>query len=320
MAAVIKGAMTGAVTLRPMTAADLAEASRVWRLAFGTQFGAPDPTRFRLEVRSVETRFATNPDLCFVAERDGSVVGSVIGMDWGSQIVLGPLTVDPASWGQGIARLLTARFLEAADARRAPLVSLFTFPQSTTHVRLYESFGFAPMHLTPILTKAAAQPTTDVSHRLFQNARHGERSGLLEQCRAIAVSNLAGLDLSREIEAVDRQILGDTILTEAEGAVAGFAICHTGAGEAGKGNMFVKFASVRPRDAAAFERLVDAVERVATERGLERITFGINTARRDAYRRVIARGYRASLIGVAMHRPDTVGTLRRELYVIDDYR
>jgi predicted N-acetyltransferase YhbS len=303
-----------------MTAADVAEATRVWRLAFGTQLGAPDPARFRLEVRSVETRFTTNPGLCFVAERAGSVVGSVIGMDWGSQVVLGPLTVDPVCWGKGIARLLTARFLEAADGRRAPLVSLFTFPQSATHVRLYESFGFEPMHLTPILTKPVAGPTADVSYRLFRNAREGEHAGLLEQCRAICDSNLRGLDLSREIEAVDRQSVGDTILTEAEGAVTGFAICHTGAGEAGRGNMFVKFAAVRPRDAAAFEHLVDAVESVAAERGAERITLGINTARRDAYRRLIARSYRASLIGVAMHRPDVPGTLRSELYVIDDCR
>jgi predicted N-acetyltransferase YhbS len=312
--------MTGAPTIRPMTAADLAEASRVWRLAFGTQFGAPDPTRFRLEVRSVETRFATNPDLCFVAERDGSVVGSVMGMDWGSQVVLGPLTVDPASWGQGIARLLTARFLEAADARHAPLVSLFTFPQSAIHVRLYESFGFAPMHLTPILTKPVAEPAVDITHRLFRGAHEGARADLLGQCRAISDSNLEGLDLGGEIEAVDRQKLGDTILTEVEGRVTGFAICHIDAGEAGKGNMFVKFAAVRPRDAAAFGRLVDAIEGVAAERGVERVTLGINTARRDAYHRLIARGYRASLIGVAMHRPDTVGTLRPELYVIDDYR
>jgi len=307
-------------TIRPMTAADIAAATRIWRLAFAQQFGAPDPERYRTDVRTVETRFATCPELCFVAEREGRLVGSIIGMDWGGMTVLGPLTIDPVYWGQGIARLLTARFLEAADARDAPLVALYTFPQSATHLRLYESFGFAPMQLTPVLTKSVASATARATFRLFREIGAAQRAPLLAQCRAISTAVLPGLDLSREIAAVDRLSLGDTVLLETEGAVAGFAICHVGDGEAGHGNLFVKFAAVRPDDAAGFERLIDAIEAVASARAVERVTLGVSTARRDAYRRLIARGYRAQIVGVIMHRPDQPGTLRPDLYVIDDSR
>jgi len=312
--------MTSTPAIRPMTDADLAAATRIWRLAFAAQFNAPDPERYRHDVRTVETRFATYPELCFVAEREGRLLGNIIGMDWGGEVVLGPLTVDPACWGRGIARLLTARFLEVADARDAPLVSLFTFPQSTTHLRLYESFGFAPMQLTPVLRKEVSLPTGTAPCGLYRDVPGSHRAALLGQCRAVSGSMFPDLDLSREIEAVDRLRLGDTILLEDDGTVAGFAVCHIGAGEAGGGNLFVKFAAVRPGDAAAFERLLDAIEAVAAERRMQSITAGINTARRDAYRRLTVRGYRATIVGVAMHRPDQAGTLRPDLYVIDDRR
>jgi hypothetical protein len=82
----------------------------------------------------------------------------------------------------------------------------------------------------------------------------------------------------------------------------------------------VKFAAVHPGAASEFEGLLDAIEALAAERGVQRITAGVNTARRDAYRRMVARGFRAGLVGVAMQRPDSPGTLRPDLYIIDDWR
>src|SRR5580698_1583941 len=111
--------MTADIVVRPMAVGDLAEATRVYRLAFGTFLGAPDPARFRLDVRTLETRFATDPGAAFVAECGGRLLGCAVGMDWGSQFVVGPLAVDPGCWGQGVARLLTAAILESA-ARREP--------------------------------------------------------------------------------------------------------------------------------------------------------------------------------------------------------
>jgi predicted N-acetyltransferase YhbS len=304
-----------------MTAADLDAAALVWRLAFGTHFGAQEPARFREDMRFIETRFATDPAFAFVAERDGRILGSIIGMDWGSQLVLGPLSVDPAFWGKGLARLLVARFLAAADARGTKLTTLFTFPQSTVHLGLYESFGFVPMYLTPILGKAVGDGAPREVGRLFSALPAAERGATLAACSAVTDELCDGLDLRRQIEAMAAQRLGETVLVERDGAVAGFAICHLGVGsEAGAGVLFVKFAAVRPGAAAEFERLLDAVEALAAARAVRRIALGINTGRRDAYRRVVARGFRAEFVGVAMHRPDGIGTLGADRYVIDDWR
>jgi predicted N-acetyltransferase YhbS len=314
--------MTGDVVVRPMAAGDLAEAARVYRLAFGTFLGAPDPTRFRLDIRTLETRFATDPGAAFVAEREGRLLGCAVGMDWGSQFVVGPLAVDPACWGQGVARLLTAAILESAARREPALVSLFTHPASTLHLRLYESFGFVPMFLTPVMSKPANQPAiSPPALRLVSALPRPERSIVLDQSRVLTQASFPGLDLRREIEAVEAQRLGETILLEGSGGLAGLALCHIGVGtEAGDGVLFVKFAAVRPGAAAEFERLLDAVEALAGERRVQRIAAGVNAGRRDAYRRMLGRGFRAELVGVAMHRPDGLGTLRPDVYIIDDWR
>ena len=85
--------------------------------------------------------------------------------------------------------------------------------------------------------------------------------------------------------------------------VEAMAVCHAGAGsEAGSDVCYVKFAAVRPGEGGAvrFERLLDACEAFAAESGLGRLVAGVNTGRLDAYRHLLARGYRTQTIGVSM--------------------
>jgi predicted N-acetyltransferase YhbS len=309
------------VTVRPMLAGDLAEATRIFRVAFGTFFKVPDPGRFRLDLSLIETRWRTDPAAAFVAERDGRVVGSVIGMDWGSQLVLGPLTVDPEYWGKGVAQLLVPAILDLAAQRAIKLTTLFTFPQSASHLRLYESFGFVPMYLTPVMSKTVGRAPTSSGARSFSALSPTDQAAALGRSRELTDAILSGLDLRREIQAIQAQHLGETLLLESDDGLTGLALCHIGAGtEAGEGVLFVKFAAVWPAAAEDFERLLDAVDSLAARRGATRIAAGVNTGRRDAYRRMVARGFRTGLVGVAMHRPDQPGTLRPDAYVIDDWR
>jgi hypothetical protein len=101
------------------------------------------------------------------------------------------------------------------------------------------------------------------------------------------------------------------------------AICHCGAGsEAGGGACYIKFGAVAPGPDAAlqFERLLDACESLAAESGLQRLEGGVNAGRRDAWRRMQARGFRPDFIGVAMHRGHRAGYNRPDVYAIDDWR
>jgi hypothetical protein len=132
-----------------------------------------------------------------------------------------------------------------------------------------------------------------------------------------------GLDLERDITAVDEQGLGDTLLLGDGEEIAGFAVCHCGPGtEAGSGACFVKFGAVSPGEGAEsrFARLLDACQALAAERGLSRLIAGVNTARHGAHRMLLERGYRAMLNGVMMLRPNEPAYNRPDAYVIDDLR
>jgi hypothetical protein len=146
---------------------------------------------------------------------------------------------------------------------------------------------------------------------------------VLAECRRLTDTLYPGLDLEREIIALDRQGLGDTILVDGAESVDGFAVCHAGAGsEAGPDACFVKFAAVASGEGAAgrFGRLLDAVEGYAAGRGLSRVVAGVNTGRHEAYRSLLDRGYRALALGVAMHRANEPAYDRPEIYALDDRR
>jgi len=313
------------VAIRPMQRADLDASDRALRLAFGTRLGLPDPMQFRGDSRILQPRWATCPEAAFVAETAGRIAGSIVGMDWGRVFVLGPLSVAPDFAGRGIARKLVRELISRADARGFDLAGLFTFPDSPTHIRLYESFGFVPNTLTPVMAKELAPsvktPDAAGSFALYSALSRAQRDAALADCRAVSGSVFPGLDLSREIAAIAAQGLGETLLLRAGGGLAGFALCHIGPGsEAGSGTLFVKFAACRPGDQAGFERLLASCEALARAKGVPRIVAGCNTAREEAYRQMRARGFRAEIIGVAMHRPGQTGYNRPGIFAIDDWR
>jgi hypothetical protein len=75
--------------------ADLAEADRIFRLAFGTFLGFPNPIEFAGDADYIRTRWTTDPSAAFGAYLDKGLVGSNFATRWGSVAFFGPLTVLP---------------------------------------------------------------------------------------------------------------------------------------------------------------------------------------------------------------------------------
>src|SRR5580704_3602846 len=94
------------ILIRPMREADLPEADRIFRLAFGTFIGFPDPMAFAAGCELIAPRFRHDSDGMYVAEIDGRVAGSAIANRWGSVGFFGPLTVDPKFWDRRVGRRL----------------------------------------------------------------------------------------------------------------------------------------------------------------------------------------------------------------------
>ena len=315
-----------AVRIRPLEPRDLDAADRVMRLAFGTFLGLPDPLAFMGDADYVRSRWRADPEAAFAAEAGGSLAGSNFATSWGSVGFFGPLTVRPDLWDAGIGQLLMEPVLACFERWGTRHAGLFTFAHSTKHVGLYQRFGFWPGHLTAIMSRAVAGSARDtapgVSTRLSAAGRSG-RDVLLAECRELTGAVHDGLDLSAEIRAVSEQGLGDTLLLRDGSRLVGLAVCHAGAGsEAGSGVCYVKFGAVQPGRAAEqdFGRLLEVCEAFAAERGAARLVAGISTARHEAYRMLLARGFRTEIQGVHMHRPSQPGYDRPGVFALDDWR
>jgi hypothetical protein len=76
----------------------------------------------------------------------------------------------------------------------------------------------------------------------------------------------------------------------------------------------------RPGTERHFGALLDAGEALAVHHHAHHVELGRNTRRHEAYAAVMARGYRAGLVGVTMHRANDEGYSRPGTWLIDDWR
>ena len=301
---------------------DLAEAARIVRVAFGTFIGVPDPENFWSDRDYVHGRQRAAHVAAFAAKLDGKLVGSNFATRWGSVGFFGPLTVRPDLQERGVARALLARTMEQFDSWGTPHVGLFTFPHSAKHIALYQKYGFSARFLTAIMS-APAMPRREAGWWRFSQLSETRQQEALRSCRDATDALYSGLDLTEEIKATHAHDLGDTVLVEGGNEIAAFAVCHYGPrSEAGADNCFVKFGAVRDGPAAAqdYSRLLDACEALAAAVDMPKLLAGVNMARHEAYRHLVARGFRTEVQGVAMHRHNDPGYCRPGVYVLDDWR
>jgi hypothetical protein len=197
----------------------------------------------------------------------------------------------PDHWDRGIGKRLLEPVVESFERWGVRQAGLFTFASSPKHLGLYQAYGFWPGQLVAILGKPVS-PDAEGSYELAS-----DESG--PEIRALTDAVFDGLDIGHEVAAVAEQGLGETMLVRRAGKLAGVAVCHCGArSEAGSGTCYVKFGAVAPGETAAdeFEHLLDACESFAVRSGLETLAAGVNAGRLDAYRRLLARGFRAEQI------------------------
>src|ERR1051326_8280492 len=281
------------VSVRRMREEDLPAAGTIFRLAFGTFIGVPDPQNLWPDRDYIRTRWIADSDAAFTAEVDGTVVGSNFATNWGSFAFFGPLTVHPERWNQGIAQRLLAPTMDLFESWKIRYAGLFTFAQSPKHVSLYQKFGFWPRFLTALMWKTPG-PGSVTEWLKYSNLTEDQREQALRACAELTGSILEGLDVRREILAIHSMQLGETVLLWRGDSLEAFACCQCGEGtEAGAGRCYIKFGAVR-RGANAdqvFDHLLDACEALATERRLERVDAGVNTGRGQAYRAMLGRGF-----------------------------
>jgi GNAT superfamily N-acetyltransferase len=309
--------------VRPLKEGDLVNADRIFRVAFGTFLGAPEPDKFFGDCDYVNTRWRTNPNSAFGAWRGGQFLGSNFATNWGSVGYFGPLTVDPTYWEQKVAQRLLEPVIDLFDAWGTKLAGLFTFSHSPKHVSLYQKFGFMPRHLTMLMSKPVLAGTPSTEFERLSTATVGERESIIAACNELTSRVFEGLSVETELRSVLSQSLGDAVLVHDSVGLAGLAVCHTGPGtEAGGGACFVKFAAVRPGSNAPanFQDLMSACHQFALAREAKTLVAGVNAAREQCYRQLLLDGYRIDMQGVAMTRESDRNYNRVDAFLIDDWR
>jgi len=310
--------------IRPLTKRDLPAARRIVCSSFGTFWGAPDPQTFWADRDYVCGRFGGEHVASFGAELDRDLVGSNFATRWGSVGFLGPISVRPDRQGRGIAKSLVEAATAQFDAWGVKHAGLFTFAQSALHIALYQKYGFHARFLTAIMALPAQPARQTNGWSRYSDLSQNDRQAAEIACRELTEEIHEGLDLGAEIRIVAARNLGDTLLLrDGPDRLAGFAICHWGsASEAGEGCCFVKFGAARPGSSVneRFALLLDACHALAATAGMSKLLAGINLARHEAYRLMVARGFRTAIQGVTMHRPNEAAYSRTGVYVLDDWR
>jgi GNAT superfamily N-acetyltransferase len=301
---------------------ELKEADRIFRIAFGTFLGMPNPSEFASDRDMLISRWYAPHVKVLAARENGRLIGSNVITRWGSFAFFGPLTILPEYWDRGIAQRLLEKTVEILDGMGLRRTALFTFAHSAKHVGLYQKFGYWPGYLTALMAhtpKAEAKPTTSVHLSTLTKSQCEEA---IAACARLTSRIEKGLDLSAEIRFLLKQKTGEVVLIHTCNTLDGFAICHHGEGsEGGTKICYIKFAGARGGAGAGerFDRLLEACDELALAQGTS-LEAGMNLAHEDAYRRMRAHGYRAFAQGVSMQRPHVAGHNRADAYVIDDWR
>lgn len=304
------------VKVGPLKPNEVDEAYRIMRLAFGTFLGLSNPMEFMGDRNFMTPRFHSKHVKILAAREKDRLLGANVLTRWGSFAFFGPLTILPEYWDKGVAQRLLTATIKIFDDWGVRHTGLFTFPNSAKHIGLYQKFGYWPRFLTAIMTR-----TPEQSDRTALTLSSFSRSGRVETIHACArLSNKIdrGLDLSDEINAALQQRTGDVVLAYTRSTLDGFAVAMHGAGsEGGEKTCYIKFAAARSGD--AFGSLLSACDAFAAERRAN-IEAGVSLGCEDAYRRMRAHGYRAASQGVTMHRPNTDGFNRPDVYALGDWR
>ena len=314
------------VKVGPLKESELEEADRLFRLAFGTFIGLPNPADFMAGRNLVISRWHAPHVKALAAREDGRLIGINMTTRWGLFAFLGRLTILPEYWDRGIAKQLMDAAVELFDRQELKRTGLFTFAHSTKHVGLYQKFGYWPGYLTALMKRepapSAAKPAAGARAVHLTELDKGARDEAIAACARLTGKIEKGLDLSDEIRMLLKQKTGEVVLTYTRNALDGFAICLNGPdSEGGQKICYIKFAATRsgPGAGERFDALLEACDAFALSRGAS-IEAGMNLSHEDAYRRMRAHGYRAFAQGVAMQRPNQPGRHRADVYAIEDWR
>lgn len=266
------------------------------------------------------SRWYREPLGAFAARAEGKLIGFCLLANWGSCAGFGPIVTHPNYWDRGIGSQLIDVSWEKFDQWGSQQIIFCTHANSPKHIYFYGKFGAEPRFLIALCSKTIS----NVQPKILNAKRYSQLSPEQQAASLNAAYQLTdkiyeGLDWRSEILLVEKRSLGDTLFVWNDAELIGLAICHYGLGsEAARESCYLKLGAAK--GAEAFEQLIDECEALTMMLGISSLVAGVDTACVDAYRRIIAKKFRPSVLSVSIHKPNQAGYSRPDVYVIEDRR
>ena len=204
---------------------------------------------------------------------------------------MGPLAVRPDRQGTGVGKAIVRAAVDWLIEQGVTTLGLETMPRTVENIGFYAQVGFVPGHLTVTMTNDIATR----GHRtpVLLSARQGRaQAQALDAVRDLVGALARGCDFTREILLTAELGLGDTSLVEDPGGLGAMVLWHSAPLAEGRPKDEVRILKLAARDERAFDAAIVAVEAAAARAGIRRVGVRCQTRYAEAFRRLIARGYR----------------------------
>ena len=224
-------------------------------------------------------------------DEHGDVAAFNVAHQAGAEGWMGPLAVRPDRQGTGVGKTVVSTAADWLVERGVTTLGLETMPRTPENIGFYARLGFAPGYLTVTLTNEIAtrgQPAPVLLSRRGAD----DKEAAMDAARRLVGDLVPGIDFSREILLTAELGLGDTTLVEGETGLDAMALWHSVPLADSRTRDEVRVLKLAARDDRAFDAAIVAVEAAAAKAGIRRVAIRCQSRYTEAFRRLIARGYR----------------------------
>lgn len=224
-------------------------------------------------------------------DESGQVAAFNIAHRSGAEGWMGPLAVRPDRQGMGIGKAIVRTAVDWLLERGVTTLGLETMPRTVENIGFYARLGFLPSYLTVTMTNDIA--TRGHPAPVLLSHRKGDASPqAIEAARQLVAALAPGADFTREIILTRELGLGDTSLVEGDGGLGALVLWHSAPLAEGRPRDEVRVLKLAARDRASFEAAIAATEAAAARAGIRRVAVRCQTRYAEAFRLLVARGYR----------------------------
>ncbi|HXM39429.1 MAG TPA: GNAT family N-acetyltransferase [Gemmatimonadales bacterium] len=224
-------------------------------------------------------------------DEHGDIAAFNVAHQAGAEGWMGPLAVRPDRQGTGVGKTIVRSAADWLIDRGVTTLGLETMPRTPENIGFYARLGFTPSYLTVTLTNEIAtrgQPAPV----LLSRRDAADKQATMDAARRLVGELVPGIDFSREILLSAELGLGDTSLVEGGDGLDAMALWHSAPLADSRTRDEVRVLKLAARDDRAFDAAIAAVEAAAAKAGIRRVAVRCQTRYTEAFRRLVARGYR----------------------------